>query len=218
MTYPSGGAPYPQFPPHAGQAPQRKKSSVAPVVIIVSVVAVLLCCGGGGVAALFLFAANKEKKAARSIASTSSSRHSYSSYSSYSPYSSTYSPPVPQYNVGDCFQLTDSETTPVACGDGTYQIYKIAGSKSSCGDQGSIEQGSQVYCLKVDLRVHYCYTIPAKGWIQPAPTCKAPGTILVFDVIPDTTNGNHCQAASNGSRYRYWYWQEPAQVVCAYAY
>jgi hypothetical protein len=227
MSYPPGGFPPPQYSPQGGfpqgafpgAYPPPKKSKTGLIVAIVAAVALLVLCGVGGVA----FDVLRQGDGASSSASGSHSSSSGSRSGSSSPSSSGPSTGSgTKYKVGDCLQVDDDSDQPGTCGDGSspYKIFKIADSESGCDGHSLIKDSGKYLCLTYDVQKNYCYSNIQldSEWLKPATTCKAPGTIVVFDVLQNTQDHSPCDADSKGDEYWYTTVKDPPQIICYWMY
>ena len=122
--------------------------------------------------------------------------------------------------VGDCASLTGTDAAPVfralPCPDpqARFEVALVLGSATaSCpaGDDYTeyFERrgtGGFKVCLIPNLVMDRCYLVPPGATddraITPAPSCGAPGTFRVVEVLRGTSDERACGPGENGLAYR----------------
>ena len=227
--YPDASYPPPYLPsypppPPLGPPPGPPRRSNAPAII--AIVAVVAVCLLGAVGAVF---------GGLVLLSKGSSSGSYSSSPNdtetppddegYTPDPTrTTTPPVPApVAVGQCIAV-DEAGGFLGVGNcngssGTYRVLSVDAAQGTCSDPESpyITVRGHRLCLALYLVRSYCYKFPkGSGWVVAASKCKAAGTVLVVDILPNANNGDNCTRDYQWNR---WYrTTHPTVVYCVMQY
>ncbi|NMN96785.1 hypothetical protein [Antrihabitans stalactiti] len=202
----NAGYGYQQPPP---PPPKKPVSLIVFGVVLVIVTLVAL----GIVVVLTRGGDSNDKVADKTSTSAATSSRTSSQTTSASP-SRTSTKPAAGFAVNDCLANVPKNPTVDSCTSSaaTYKVVEVSSTGSCRPDVGYVPVNGTTYCLQVNFNVNGCYGKPAdKEWVVPAATCRAPGTIVVVDVVNGVNDKNQCnpQVFDNS-----WYYYDPPVTVC----
>jgi hypothetical protein len=216
---PGAGAPY--LPP--APAPPPKNNTPLIIGLVVGVLALCMLGTVGVVVGGIFFLNNKRTPGTHALAPDDRPSSTANTYPPLPTQATTPALPPAPVTVGQCISV-DEQGDYLGIGNcngtsGTYRVLSVDSSQGSCADPQSpfITVDGYRLCLELYLVRTYCYKFPqGNGWIVGATACKAKGTVVVVDIVPNASNGNNCTRDYQWNR---WYrFTHPTVVYCVMQY
>ena len=210
------GPDYQQNPGYSYAPPPPPPSNKPTGLIIFAVVLVVVTVIALGIVVVLTRGGDDNDKVADNTSTAAAATSPRPSSQQTTPPSRTTTAPKPAagFAVNDCLANVPKNPTVDACTSSaaTYKVVEVSSTGSCRPDVGYVPVNGTTYCLQVNYNVNGCYGKPAdKEWVAPAATCRAPGTIVVVDVINGVNDKNQCnpQVFDNS-----WYYYDPPVTVC----